>query len=271
MPPRGRGAAGALGLGNVEGRERAGPLDSGVGAPAGRGTPAGPGIGWGTLDGGRESPAAGVKPLPARGGRAGIPAIGARGRGAKGACSAGGRGVGTCRRRDTGGQAHQRTHLVDDGLAFEGLDDEVVRPHPAGARLVERFEVAGQQQHADGRGGRVGLEGLAHFIPTLAGHQHVGQNAVGFQLTRPGDGVDAVVHEGDGHVLHGKDHPDDFANGERVVGNQQLLRHGQGLEGKPQESFSKFRSLEGRDATAVKFAKPPSALVCGYPQEGANG
>ena len=83
------GALGALWLGNAEGLLTTGWLA--VVAPGGRGTPAGPGMGWGTVAGapwGRGRPAAGVKPLPASGARAGIPAMGALGRGAKGTCSA---------------------------------------------------------------------------------------------------------------------------------------------------------------------------------------
>jgi hypothetical protein len=101
----------------------------------------------------------------------------------------------------------------------------VIRPGGAGAVLVEGLEGAGQQQHGDVLGGRITLDRLAHLVPALAGHHHVGEHHIRAQLADTGDRIQPVVHRGHLEVLGREDHPDDLADGERVVGDQQILRH----------------------------------------------
>jgi hypothetical protein len=94
-----------------------------------------------------------------------------------------------------------------------------------GAVLVEGLEGARKQQHGDVLRGRIALDGLAHLVAALARHHHIGKHHIWAQLAGARDGVQPVVHRGHLEVLGREDHPNDLADGERVVGDQQILGH----------------------------------------------
>jgi hypothetical protein len=98
------------------------------------------------------------------------------------------------------------------------------------ASLVERLVRAGEQEHRDPRGRRIGLDRLAHLVPALSGHGHVREDEIRFQLARLGDCIDAVVHRRELKILGGEDHPDHLAHGDGVVGDQHVLRHDRASE-----------------------------------------
>jgi hypothetical protein len=120
---------------------------------------------------------------------------------------------------------HQGLHLVEQDLALEGLGDVIIRAGGAGPVLVEGLEGSGQQHHGDVLGVRIALEGLADLVPALAGHHHIREHHVRAQLAAAGDRIQPVVHRSHLEVLGREDHPNDLADGERVVGDQQILRH----------------------------------------------
>jgi hypothetical protein len=101
----------------------------------------------------------------------------------------------------------------------------IIRAGGASAVLVEGLEGACQQHHGDVLGVRIALERLAHLVATLPGHHHIREHHVRAQLAATGNRVQPVVHRGHLKVLGREDHPNDLADGERVVGDQQILRH----------------------------------------------
>jgi hypothetical protein len=101
----------------------------------------------------------------------------------------------------------------------------IVRPGGTRAVLVEGLERASQQHHGDVLGVRIALDRLAHLVPALSGHHHIREHHVRALLAATGDRVQPVVHRGHLEVLGREDHPNDLADGERVVGDQQILRH----------------------------------------------
>ena len=137
----------------------------------------------------------------------------------------GGHGRAGRHHRLPGGQPDQRPDAVEEGLALERLGDVGIRAGGAGPGLIERLEVAGQEQHRSSGGARIGLERLADLVAAPARHQHVGDDEVGPHLAGAGNGIDAVVHGGDLEIFEREHHPDDLADGERVIGDEQGLRH----------------------------------------------
>jgi hypothetical protein len=101
----------------------------------------------------------------------------------------------------------------------------VIRSGGAGAVLVEGLEGAGQQHHGDVLRVRIALQRLADLVPALARHHHIGEHHIRAQLAAAGDRIQPVVHRSHLEVLGREDHPDDLADGERVIGDQQVLRH----------------------------------------------
>ena len=116
-------------------------------------------------------------------------------------------------------------HAGEQGLAVEGLGDVAIGARGTGPRLVERLEGSGEQEHRHLAELRVGLQRLAELVAVHAGHDGVGEHDVGPGLPRPGERVLAVVHGGDPVVLPGEDDAHDLLDGDRVVGEQQVLGH----------------------------------------------
>ncbi len=224
-------------------------------APAAFPAPACPGR---AMPGASPAPAASPgRAMPGAPGPGGIPGPGGRGPGGgtpREDAAAAGAGAAAARRRHLRGGGgghgvgllpHQRLHLVEQHLALEGLGDVVVGPGGAGAGLVEGLEGAGQQQHGDALRGGIALERLADLVAVLARHHHVREHHIRTQLARPGDGVQPVVDRGDLEVLGREDHPDHLADGERVVGDQQILGHRFGPRGIPTPQNS-VRNRDGK-------------------------
>ena len=250
MPgPGGRAPAGMPGPG---GRAPAGMPGPGGRAPGGMPGPGGRAPGAGTPGPMGRAPAGGGTPGRAPGGGAPGPGrapagIGAPGRGAPGAgmpgpagrapgggaaagraCGAAGRGAPAAAAGAGGrrGVADELPHLVDEGPALEGLRDVAVGAGRAGARLVERLEGAGEEQHGDVAQGRIGLHRLAHLVAVLPGHHDVGQDHVRLELAGPRDRVLPVVDRGDLDVLVRERDPDDLLDRDRVVREKKVLGHG---------------------------------------------
>ena len=116
-------------------------------------------------------------------------------------------------------------HAGEQRLAVEGLGDVAIGARGTGPRLVERLEGSGEQEHRHLAELRVGLQRLAELVAVHAGHDRVGEHDVGPGLPRPGERVLAVVHGGDPVVLPGEDDAHDLLDGDRVVGEQQVLGH----------------------------------------------
>jgi hypothetical protein len=128
----------------------------------------------------------------------------------------------------------QSANLLEERVALERLDDEVVGLDRSRAILIKRLECAGEQQDPHRLRAGIVLDRLADLIAAPARHRHIRQNEVGAQLARFADCLQPVVHRSDLEILGGKDHPDHFPDRERVISNQQALGHGRGASlGKP--------------------------------------
>jgi len=83
------------------------------------------------------------------------------------------------------GDAEQLLHLVDEGLALEGLRDVTVRARGTGARFVESLERAREKQDGDVLQRGIGLDRLANLVAVPPRHHHVGEDDVRPELPRP--------------------------------------------------------------------------------------
>jgi hypothetical protein len=89
--------------------------------------------------------------------------------------------------------------------------------HRARPAFIEGFKRASQQQDRDVLEPRVSLDGIAHLVPVLPGHHHVGEDDVGLELARLGDRVLAVVDGGDFEVFVGEGYGHHLLYGDAVV------------------------------------------------------
>ena len=119
----------------------------------------------------------------------------------------------------------QPLHLLDQQLRLEGLGDVTGGAGAGGARLVEGFEGARQEQHGDMLEARVGLDRLADLVAALARHHDVRQDQVRTLLARARDRGIAVVDHHEAHVLVGEADSHDLLDRDAIVGQQQGLGH----------------------------------------------
>ena len=114
-------------------------------------------------------------------------AIGAAAGQPRSARGAGGRAAG-------GAAAKQLTDPLHQGLRLEGLGDVSGGARSAAARSSSKAsKVPVSSSTGMWRSVGVGLDGLAHLVAALPGHDDVGQDHVRAALSRPRDGVVAVV------------------------------------------------------------------------------
>jgi hypothetical protein len=129
-----------------------------------------------------------------------------------------------CRFRLRAGE--QLLHLVDEGLALEGLGDVAVRVNCTGARFVEGLERAREEQDGDVPQRRIGLDGFAELVPVPLRHHDVGEDDVRLELSRARDGVLSVVDRGDLEVFTRERDAHDLLDRDGVIREEKVLGHG---------------------------------------------
>jgi hypothetical protein len=140
----------------------------------------------------------------------------------------------------------QSAHALDQGLRLEGLGDVPVGAALGGALSVVGLERPGEEQHRNLREVAVGADRGAELVAGQAGHRDVGQDQIGPELPGAGEGVVAVVHGHELHVLVGERDPDDLLDRHAVVGEKQRLRHRRGTS----------RQAAGRRLIPRPYRKP---------------
>jgi hypothetical protein len=101
-----------------------------------------------------------------------------------------------------------------------------VRARRPRARLVERLERAGEEEHRDVREPRIGLHRLADLVAVPPRHDDVREDDVGPELLRLRHRVLAVVDGGDSVVLVREGDAHDLLDRDRVVREEKVLGHG---------------------------------------------
>ena len=119
--------------------------------------------------------------------------------------------------------------LVNEALGLERLGDHGIAAGFVSAIGIEGFEGAGQKDDRDVPVIGMRLDEFADLVAVLLRHDDVGEDDVGAHfgqfLDRPGtivDGCDLVVAVGKGQL-------DDFLDGDTVVSEKYLFRHGSAL------------------------------------------
>jgi len=147
---------------------------------------------------------------------------------------------GPCRRswrRRLGARSHRfrigedLLHLVDQLLRVERLRHLAVRSHRDGARRIDRRPAPEQQDRRLLQRG-VGADLLAKLVAAEARHVDVGQDQIGLEIARTLERLGAVGDRREREVLLLEDHADRGADGRRVVGEKERLRHATGASGK---------------------------------------
>jgi hypothetical protein len=118
------------------------------------------------------------------------------------------------------------SHPREQCVALEGLGDVAIGARRAGAGLVEGLEGAGEKE--DGHVGElgIGLDRLAQLVAVHARHDRVGQDDVRTHLAGLAESVFPVVHHRYLVVLRREDDAHDLLDGDRVIGEEEGLGHG---------------------------------------------
>ena len=119
--------------------------------------------------------------------------------------------------------------FVDEALGFERLRDDGVATCFVGAIRIERLEGSGEKDDRDVAVLRMRFDVLADLIAVLLRHDDVGEDDVGSHLSELLQGFGPVVDRCDLVIPVGKRQLDDLLDGDTVVSEKYLFRHGSAL------------------------------------------
>lgn len=91
--------------------------------------------------------------------------------------------------------------------------------------LIERLEVAREEQNGDILQRRVVLDIFAHLVAVLARHDDVRENEVRLDIAGLSDGVVAVINGGKFEVAVGQGDAHHLLDRDAVISQQDFLRH----------------------------------------------